>query len=169
MADKYTPENLEDIRYILEDTGDKQLAMESIPITKGTWSKWLKKPEFAELVKNALSYYRRNDAGFKAHRANRIEDELLSKEGSVTEIIESVIVDKNGREHPVTTKKSERGSPWLLKKIAEIEEEESKPTEMIISFKPLVDAVAEKVKELDKQKSSSSSTSAGSATNKAEQ
>ena len=164
MADKYTKENLEDIRYILEDTGDKKIAMESIPITKGTWSKWLKKPVFASMVRNAISYHRRDGAALKAHRANRIEHELLSEEGSVTEIIDTVVVDKNGREHPITTTKKERGPQWLMKKMAEEGAEESKPSELIVSFKSLADEVAKKAEEIARQKNS-----AGSTTTKVEQ
>lgn len=140
MVDKYTQENLDEIRYILESRGDKKTAMESVPIVKSTWSTWIKeKPEFAELVSNAMSYWKRSDSDHRIHSANKIEGELLSDEGSITEIIDTVVLDKRGGEHPITTVKKERGSPWLMKKLSEAGEEEKQPTKIEVHFTEITD------------------------------
>lgn len=146
MSNKYNADALEDVRLVLEDTGDIKEGMKAANVTKSTWSKWNKnKPEFAELVKKARDYWRRNRREELISRVNHIQDELLSEEGSVVEIVDSVALDKRGDEHDIKTVTKKRAPEWLMKKLLETGEEEKKPTEFIINFEGLEDAVAKKV------------------------
>lgn len=147
MADKYLQENLDEIQYILESTGDKIKAMESVPIVKSTWSKWKREhPAFAELVKNAMAFWKRNDSDRIIHQYKKIRDELLSKDGSVTKIIDTQALTKAGDPVPIHIVEKDRAPPWLMKDLSETGKEEKKHGDMILNFNFLEEAVAKKAK-----------------------
>lgn len=148
MADKYLQENLDEIQYILESTGDKKTAMESVPIVKSTWSKWIKEhPEFKVIVEESIAFWKRNDSDKIIHKYKKIRDELLSKDGSVTKIIDTQALTKAGDPVPIHTVEKDRAPPWLMKDLSETGKEEKKQGDMILNFHFLEEAVAKKAKD----------------------
>jgi hypothetical protein len=147
---KYNTETLYDVRIVLENTGDTKEGIKAAGVTKSTWSKWLKnKPEFAKLVKKARAYWRQNKRESLINRVNHIRDELLSDDGSVTEIVDSQALDKIGTKHDIKTVTRKRAPEWLMKDLLATGEEDKKPTVININFESLEQAVAKKAKAND--------------------
>jgi hypothetical protein len=76
-----------------------------------------------------------------------MQNELLSKEGTVTEIVDTVVVDKRGDEHPIKTVTRKRASERFIEKLLETGEEDKKSGDLIINFNVLEEEVAKKVKD----------------------
>lgn len=115
---KYLPEILEEITYVLENTGDKKKAIKAGGISKSTWLRWEKKEKgFKPLIKEALSFWRRTRSDRLVNRARHIEDELLSEDGALTEIVSSQVVTKKGDLEDIETRTRSRAPLKLVQDI----------------------------------------------------
>lgn len=110
----------------LEETGDDIAAFKTGGISRSCYYAWIKKhPIFKDQVKAAKRYYRDNNGQRLKERCEHIQDEMLSEEGTITEIIDTVVVDKYGKEHPIRTVKKTRGQEWLIKRVLYEEKEKN--------------------------------------------